>query len=162
MDDSTWLRVARFVQHEAFLLDERRWEDWLDLYEPQAEYWVPMWDDDGELTRDPQTELSLMYYARRNGLEDRVFRIKTGKSAATMPLARTCHIRTQPLVSREDGLLVARFNWSTHSARMGTAVTYFGRKVLHLSDNADTLRIRKAYTVVQNDLLDQVIDIYHL
>lgn len=155
-------RVGEFVQREGTLLDERAWDRWLELYEPQSEYWVPMWDDDGLPTGDPQRELSLIYYPTRSGLEDRVFRIKTGKSSATMPLFRTSHIRTPPVSEHQDGLVVARFNWVTHAFRAGNSVAYFGRKTLWLRPNGDSFRIAKSYALVCNDLIDQVLDVYHL
>lgn len=75
--------VRAFLHREARLLDDRDFDAWIECYHPDAEYWMPSWDDDHELTTDPQTEISLIYYANRGGLEDRVFRIKTDRSSAT-------------------------------------------------------------------------------
>ena len=59
---------------------------------PDAEFWMPAWDDDDTLVTDPQREISLIYYTNRGGLEDRVFRIKTDRSSATsLPEPRTGH-----------------------------------------------------------------------
>ena len=53
---------------------------------------MPSWDDDDKLVTDPQTEISLIWYAHRGGLEDRVFRIRTERSSATsLPEPRTSH-----------------------------------------------------------------------
>lgn len=52
---------------------------------------MPSWDDDGSLVTDPQREISLIYYTDRQGLEDRVFRIETERSSATIPDTRTSH-----------------------------------------------------------------------
>ena len=53
---------------------------------------MPAWADDDQLTEDPQREISLIYYANRGGLEDRVFRIRTDRSSATsLPEPRTGH-----------------------------------------------------------------------
>ena len=154
--------VEQFVQREAYLLDERRWDEWLALFAPDVEYWVPMWDDNGTPTRDPQTELSLIYYASRNGLEDRVFRVRSGRSSASMPLFRTCHLRSTSLVATEGPLLAARFTWVTHAFRSGTSHSYFGSKTLWLRPEADSFRIVKSHTLVLNDVIDQVLDFYHL
>ena len=104
------LQINQLIQSEGQLLDDRNWDQWLSLYEPGCEYWVPMWDDDGEPTTDPQREMSLIYYQSRSGLEDRVFRIKTGKSTASMPLFRTVHIRTSAICKREGDMICAQFN----------------------------------------------------
>ena len=34
-------RCERFLQHEARLLDEGKFDDWLALFTPDAWYWVP-------------------------------------------------------------------------------------------------------------------------
>lgn len=154
--------IAEFVQTEAALLDLQQWDDWLELYDPNVEYWVPMWDDDGTPTKDPQAELSMIFYASRSGLEDRVFRIRTGKSSASTPLFRTCHIRTTPLVTEEAELTAARFNWVTHSFRQGKSLSYYGRKTFWLAPHAASFRIVKSHTLVLNDLIDQVLDVYQL
>jgi benzoate/toluate 1,2-dioxygenase beta subunit len=36
------LRAERFLYHEANLLDEGRFEEWLSLYEADAWYWMPV------------------------------------------------------------------------------------------------------------------------
>ena len=45
-----------FLYREARYLDDKEWNNWLDLYAPDAEFWMPAWDDDDKLTQDPQNE----------------------------------------------------------------------------------------------------------
>lgn len=156
------MSIGQFVQREGMLLDDCAWDAWLDLYEPGCEYWVPMWDDDGQPTRDPQRELSLIYYESRSGLEDRVFRIRTEMSSASMPLCRTVHLRTMPVCDSTAEYVVARFNWSTHAFRLGRSQTYFGRRTLWLREQEGQMRIARSQTLVCNDLIEQVLDFYHL
>ena len=75
--------VEQFLYREARYLDDREFDKWLECYAPDAEFWMPAWDDDDTLVTDPQREISLIYYNNRGGLEDRVFRIKTDRSSAT-------------------------------------------------------------------------------
>ena len=75
--------VEQFLYAEARMLDDRDFEGWLECYAPDAEFWMPAWDDDDTLTTDPQREISLIWYGNRGGLEDRVFRIRTDRSSAT-------------------------------------------------------------------------------
>ena len=91
MSAMTLENIAQFLYKEARFLDDEQWDDWLQCYAPSAEFWMPSWDDDDKLTTDPQSEISLIYYPDRQGLEDRVFRIKTERSSATMPDTRTSH-----------------------------------------------------------------------
>lgn len=154
--------IAQFIQLEAELLDERKWDEWLALYDADTEYWVPAWDDDGAPTSDPQRELSLIYYRGRGGLEDRVHRLRTGHSSASSPLFRTCHLRSPPLLGTEGELQSARFAWTTHCYRPGESVSYFGRKTLWLAARGNGYAIMKSITMVHNDLIDQVLDVYQL
>ncbi len=34
-------QVSQFLFHEARLLDERRWDEWADLFTPDGVYWAP-------------------------------------------------------------------------------------------------------------------------
>ncbi len=154
--------VDAFVQQEARCLDERRFADWLELYEPDVEYWVPAWGDDGLPTTDPERELSLIYYASRGGLEDRVFRVQGGHSSASTPPPRTCHLRAPALVVATSDGFEARFNWTTHAFRFNATTSYYGRKKIWLVRHGDTFRIVRSHTWILNDLIDQVIDFYHL
>ncbi len=81
---TSYENVCAFLYQEARLLDDRDWDAWIEMYDPQAEFWMPAWADDGELTTNPQTEISLIYYPSRGGLEDRVFRIRTERSSARL------------------------------------------------------------------------------
>ena len=68
--------LRQFLYREARFLDDKEWENWLALYASNVEFWMPSWDDDGQLVTDPQTEISLIWYGNKGGLEDRVFRYR--------------------------------------------------------------------------------------
>jgi len=85
--------VRQFLYREARFLDDKEWESWLELLCAGRRVLdaVP-WDDDDQLVTDPQTQISLIWYGHKGGLEDRVFRIRTERSSATsMPQPRTSH-----------------------------------------------------------------------
>src|SRR5271167_3212239 len=99
--------------HEAALIDWREWDAWLALYTADCVFWVPSWTGDETLCRDPLTELSHIYYATRSGLEDRVWRIRSGLSVASIPMPRTMHTITNiRLVNATDASLTLESNWS--------------------------------------------------
>ena len=70
----TYSIVRDFLYREARYLDDAQWDQWLELYSADASFWMPAWDDNDTLTEDPQSEISLIWYGNRGGLEDRVFR----------------------------------------------------------------------------------------
>lgn len=163
MNDAALLHAVTDLLHrEAEYLDERRWDDWLALFDPQVEYWIPAWDSEDELTTDPQNEVSLMYYANRSGLEDRVFRLRTGRSAASTPLPRTCHLVSNVRVAPPagDGMCTVKANWVTHLFRNNAAQCFFGRYEYRLRPQDSDWRIAKKKIIVLNDVIATVLDIY--
>ena len=120
-------RIAAFLYREARLLDDRQWDEWLDCYAPDATFWMPAWDDNDQLTEDHQSQISLIWYPNRQGLEDRIFRIKTERSGASSPEPRTSHqISNIELLARREGEIDLRFNWHTLSQRYNTTTSFFG------------------------------------
>ena len=110
--------VRDFLYREARYLDDRQWDEWLEMYAPDATYWMPSWDDNDELTEDPQREISLIWYGNRTGLEDRIFRIKTERSSASVPDTRTSHnISNIELLEQHDGLCKVCLLYTSPSPR---------------------------------------------
>ena len=156
-------QVQAFLFREARLLDDKQWEEWLECYAPDAEYWVPSWDDDNTLTSNPQNEISLIYYPNRGGLEDRVFRLKTERSAASMPEPRTGHnISNVEIVSQQGQEVQVRFNWFNLSYRYHTTDSYFGVSTYTLDFSGAQPVIKKKYVVIKNDYVHHVIDVINL
>ena len=156
--------ICAFLYREARYLDDRQWEPWLAQYAPEAEYWMPAWDDDDKLTEDPHREISLIYYPNRNGLEDRVFRIQTERSSASMPEPRTCHMLSNVEVLDERGDQVdVRYNFHTLSHRYKATDQFFGTIFVTLKKAADgSYLILRKKIVLKDDYIRQVIDIYHI
>jgi benzoate/toluate 1,2-dioxygenase beta subunit len=155
--------ISAFLYREARLLDDRQWDDWLDCYAPGAEFWMPSWTDDDMLVTDPQSEISLIYYANRQGLEDRVYRLKTERSSASMPEPRTCHmIANIEIVSEQPGAVEVRYNWHTLSHRLKATSEFFGTSFVTLDLTGDQPVIARKKVVLKNDYIHQVIDIYHI
>ena len=155
--------VEQFLYREARYLDDREFDKWLECYTPDCEFWMPAWDDDDTLVSDPEREISLIYYPTRQGLEDRVFRIKTERSSATMPDTRTSHnIANVELEKQEGTLCTVRFNWHTLSHRYKTDYSYFGMSRYVIDFSGAAPQILNKYVVLKNDYINQVIDVYHI
>lgn len=152
------------VYREGILLDEKRFDEWLQLYTQDSTFWVPAWDDDlDDYTQDPKKEISLIYYANRDGLADRVFRLNTGRSSASTPAFRTTHLSSNFLVeSSTDSELKLTCAWVTHSYREKKSITYFGNSYYTLVKEDGVLKIARKKTIVKNDYVDQVLDVYQI
>ncbi len=156
--------VRQFLYREARFLDDRAWDEWLALYAPHAQFWMPSWDDDDKLVTDPAREVSLIYYPHKGGLEDRVFRIRTERSSATsLPEPRTSHnISNVEIVSQDGAALQVRFNWFTLNFRYKTVDTYFGTSFYTLDTSGAAPLITNKKVVLKNDYIHHVIDVYHI
>ena len=155
--------IQAFVFAEARALDDARWADWLACYADDAEFFMPSWDDDDTLTTDPQNEVSLIYYPSKAGLEDRVFRIQTERSSATIPDTRTGHaINNLEVLSQDDRRCTITFNWTTHSFRYDIVDVYFGSSQYTLDTSGPKPLIKRKYVVLKNDHIHHLLDIYHI
>lgn len=154
-------RSADLLHREAAHLDRKRWDEWLALYEPDATFWMPSWDDDGTLVADPRREISLMYYSSRRGLEERVARIRSGQSSASIPLPRTCHLLSGIRIEREDASdVVVEASFAVHAYRKGETQTFYGAYEHVLRKNGDQLTIARKKITLVNDVIPSVLDVY--
>jgi len=155
---------AEILQREGVCLDEQRWDEWLELFAPDCEYWVPTWTSDRALATDPQRELSHIYYADRQGLEDRIVRIRTGTSPASSPMPRTAHLVTAILALEPPapGRLRLRSTWSSHVffPRTRTNFTFFGHASHELVLRDSRWVIQRKKVVLQNDFIPTMLDVY--
>jgi 3-phenylpropionate/cinnamic acid dioxygenase small subunit len=80
-------RCEQFLLHEARLLDEGKFDEWLALFADDAWYWVPSEPDQA----DPVETVSLIYDDRRL-LETRVRRLASPRMYSQEPRSRTSRI----------------------------------------------------------------------
>jgi 3-phenylpropionate/cinnamic acid dioxygenase small subunit len=83
---------GELVAHEAWLLDQGRFEDWFTLYTDDCFVWAPTSYPPG----DPQREVALVADDRRR-LRDRIAWIRTALASAQIPESRTAHLLGEPL-----------------------------------------------------------------
>ena len=101
-----WLELMEFYIREAWLLDERKLQEWLDLFTDDVLYFmprrknVPRHEPEREVTR--LGDLALLEEDKRY-LEMRVARLDSGKAWAEDPPSRTRHLIGNLLVEPLDG-----------------------------------------------------------
>jgi 3-phenylpropionate/cinnamic acid dioxygenase small subunit len=85
--------LSKFVVREARLLDEKRFDEWYDLFADDGHYWVPAVHGQ----KDPHLENSLAYEDRFL-LKLRVERLKTPNAFSQLPPSRCHHVLQAPEV----------------------------------------------------------------
>ena len=89
--------LVSFVVHEARLLDEQRFEAWLDLFAEDGRYWMPLeWGQtDRVLHASLMDEDKLL-------LRVRVERLKGNRTFSQKPKSRCHHVLQQPTIDARD------------------------------------------------------------
>ena len=89
--------VERFLLHEARLLDDRRFEEWVDLFTEDGYYWAPAKHEQ----ENPDDEVSI-FFDDRQIMEARFRRLRHPRVHVQTPPSRTCHFVTNILVDEAD------------------------------------------------------------
>ena len=130
--------VERFYTEEAAMLDERRFEEWIALFDDDARYFMPirrtrsLKELDSEFTKPGEIAF---FDDTREMLASRLAKLGTGRSWSEDPPSRTRHLITNIRVLSDDGAeLRAASNFHVHRTRLVEEEdNWFGHRV-------DTLR----------------------
>lgn len=133
VDPALLAEVSALLFHEAELLDDRRFEEWLELYADDASYWIPQGPE-----ADPRHDVQLLLDDRRR-LRERVLRLASGFAYSQDPASRTIHlVGSVGVVAGPDaaGELDVSSVQLTTEVRKGRQLLYSAR-VRHLLVPAD-------------------------
>ena len=125
-----------FLYHEARLLDEGRLEDWLSLFTHDAYYWIP-----SNKGADPRVETPIVYDSRE-GLEDRISRLRSPAAHSQSPPSRTTHLISNVEVKGgENGISVVYSGFVVYEVRLGLERSMAGRCEHHVREEEGEWRI---------------------
>jgi 3-phenylpropionate/cinnamic acid dioxygenase small subunit len=159
--------VEEFLYGEAELLDERRFNDWLDLFTEDARYFMPIrrnvkW---GELERGETSESSEISWfdEGKPTLASRVRQLETGLHWAEEPISRVCHMVSNVQVMRVEGQEVhAKSRFLVYRNRLQDETDFFlGKREDVLRRVEGQLKIaRRKIILDQNVLLAKNVTIF--
>ncbi len=135
--------LIRFVYREARLIDEKRFDEWYDLFADDAYYWVPLTPDQP----DGLNHTSLAWEDKLL-LKLRVERLKNPRSYSQHPVSRCVHVLQQPEIEVSDataGRWITRAQFMYLESRGDDQQTYGGH-VLHtfvLRDGALRIQLKR-------------------
>src|SRR5262245_24612779 len=116
--------VEQFLYAEAALLDEHRYDDWLDLFTEDATYFMPIRrtrmakELDQEFTKPGEMAF---FNDTKPLLAGRVTKLATGKSWAEDPPSRTRRLVTNVRVLGDDGTeLTVASNFQLYRTRLNS------------------------------------------
>jgi PAH dioxygenase small subunit len=118
VDLATRLEIEDLYSHEAELLDERRWEEWVDLFAPEVEYTAPIRVTRRSPAPDVVEELG-HFDDTKASLTLRAKRLRTDVAWAEDPPSHTrrliTNVRVRP--GDEDDTLAVRTNFLLYRSR---------------------------------------------
>ncbi len=118
-----------FIHDEVRHLDDRRFEEWMELFADDGIYWVPTTPGQA----DPQHTVSL-YYDDKSAMKARIVRLRHPRIYVQMPPSRTRHIvsgfRFEKADTPPDECVVSS-NFMMLEHRPGYEPRMFGGQYLH-------------------------------
>jgi 3-phenylpropionate/cinnamic acid dioxygenase small subunit len=124
VDDGLRGEIEEFLYHEAELLDERRFREWLDLFTDDARYWMPVRENRLTLPGAVAEELSpgrenVYFDDTKATLRTRVERLYTGVAWAELPPSRTRHMISNIRIRRRgDAEIDVQSNFLVYRTRL--------------------------------------------
>ncbi|MFZ2737045.1 MAG: aromatic-ring-hydroxylating dioxygenase subunit beta [Burkholderiaceae bacterium] len=159
-------QASQLLYREAHYLDTQQWDEWLALYTQDAVYWAPTWKSEHETTSNPKSEVSLIYYDSRAGLEDRVWRVRSGRSVASRPLPRTHRAVNNVMLGELDSdrgvQVLALLTVNQYKTKNAEVNTLFSRCEYGLVLRDGAVRIQRKKIVLLNDYMPAMLDFYNL
>lgn len=132
--------LTRFVRQEARLIDEKRLDEWLELFAEDGHYWVPA----TPAQPDPLHHNSLAYEDKLL-LRLRVERLKSPRAYSQRPASRCLHVLQESDIEKADyecGEFVTRTAFLYTETRGDDAQRYAATAWHTLAWSEGKLRIR--------------------
>jgi 3-phenylpropionate/cinnamic acid dioxygenase small subunit len=100
-------QLIDFVVREARLIDEQRFDEWLELFADDGYYWMPLeWGQ-----TDPRLTCSLMYEDKLL-LKIRAERLKGNRTFSQKPKSRCHHVLQVPQIDSRDDASCSYVTWT--------------------------------------------------
>ena len=130
-------KVENFLIDEAALLDDRKFEEWRDLFDDHGYYWVPLRPEQ----TSPDEEASL-FYDTREVMATRFERLRHPRIHAQTPPHRTCHlIGNVAIVEETASECTVRSSLMMVDYRLRVQRVFAGKVQHHLRREGESFRI---------------------
>ena len=141
MDDlvntSLTLEVSAFLTHEADLLDSGKFDEWLDLFDSDAIYWIPSSSDQ----TDMEGQVSIILEDKPL-LKLRIQRLSHPRAYSVMPPPATIHLIGNIKVAKENKSIIAKSKLIVTEFRDNFETRFTGSVTHHLRSLKGGFRIK--------------------
>ena len=125
---------------------------------------MPSWATEDELIEDPEISVNMIYLTGKPAIEARLYRLSSGQSYATTPLARTSHmVDTVRVVENKGDTIKASAKWMVlcNDPRWGKQIRGGWYDYTLRRDEKDIKIQQKKITLLES-VIDGAIDIYQI
>lgn len=139
--------IEAFLVREARLMDEHRYDEWMELWEDDLVYWVPCNEDE----INPGRHVSLIYDGRES-LTERIWRLKGKQAHAQRPKSKLQRVVSNVVLERDEGgEVVVSSAFVLGEVRNAVQTVYLGRNVHTLSRRDGALRMKQKKVMLLNN-----------
>ncbi len=156
--------VEAFLYSEARLLEDNRFDEWLECFSDDVRYWMPVRESTGASSDAAgNTDAFALYDDDKKSLTLRTLRIKTGIAHAEVPLSVTQRLITNVTAAPAaiDGEFDVNSSFMIYQERRGRhGTTFFGRRIDLLRRNEGRLLIARRKIELAQAILPATISIF--
>jgi p-cumate 2,3-dioxygenase beta subunit len=143
-------QIEDFLFYEAELLEQARYDEWLELLTEDAKYSVPSTDTPNG---NPDNSLFLIADDRMR-IESRIKRLKSEYAHVEFPRSRTNRmISNVRILEQSDDCIVVRANFIVHRMRYEQVDAYIGKYEYRFVKNAGKLKIAERKAILDLEAL---------
>ncbi|MDR7379304.1 benzoate/toluate 1,2-dioxygenase beta subunit [Rhodoferax ferrireducens] len=148
-----------FLYRQAEFIDTRDFESWIDLFTPDATYWIPARPGD----TNPKTQVSFLYDDVPS-MAARCERLLDAGTGGQQPGTRCNHIVSNVRVVPADtsGVLVVKSRFQVTQFRRDAMKSYVGSYTHHLvaTDNGIKIRLQRVDLIDCDGIHDAILQVY--
>lgn len=134
----TQLAVEQFLYRQAALVDDRRFEEWIDLFTDDGKYWMPAGENQETAEGVPN-----IFYEDKFLMEMRMKRVLHPNAHSQAPEQRLSRVVSNVMIQSEDGNgdVVVQSKFHCVEYRLETQRYFAGKYTHHLKKTGDGYRI---------------------
>jgi benzoate/toluate 1,2-dioxygenase beta subunit len=132
--------ISQFLYRQSELLDDKRWQDYIDLFTPDGVYWMPADPDDTTWDGVPS-----IFAEDRNLMTVRMKRVLHPDAWSQRPLWGTSHVIGNVVIDPRDpktGDIVVRSRFHMMELRRDNSRHFAGTYLHHLVRTPNGLKVR--------------------
>jgi benzoate/toluate 1,2-dioxygenase beta subunit len=149
-----------FLYRQAEYIDTRDYEAWINLFMPNATYWIPARAGD----TDPKTQLSFLFDDVPS-MAARCERLLDHGTGGQQPITRSSHVigNVRIVATSDDGSVVVRSRFHVTQFRRDAFKHYVGSYTHHLArcDEGDwKIRSQRVDLIDSDGIHDAILQVY--